>query len=136
MRCLVPAALIMLVASPLLADEPLPSRTLTLPQAIVTGAEPASFDLVDWRALARNPDVPRRDTEPHTMFVIKSHVGIAAGSDNGLLHESRGFYLTVAEWGRWNFGVPSPAVGFGRYPTYDEKRKRAVTKEESTILIS
>jgi hypothetical protein len=136
MRCLVPAALLLLVASSLFADELLPSRTLSLPPAIVTGAEPASFDLVDWRAHARQPAAPRRDTEPHSMFVIKSHVGIAAGYDNGVLHGSAGFYLTVAEWGRWNFGVPSPALGFGRYPTYDERRKQAFTKDESTIIVS
>ena len=135
MRCLVPAALLLLVASPLHADELLPSRTLNLPLAIVTGAEPASFDLVDWRAEARQPPA-RRDTDPHTIFAIKSHVGIAAGYDNGVLHGSAGFYITVAEWGRWNFGVPSPALGFGRYPTYDARRKQAFTKDESTIIVS
>jgi hypothetical protein len=136
MRCLVPAALLLLVSSPLFADEPLASRTLDLPLALVTGTEPASFDLVDWRTEARHPPVPRRDAEPHSLFVIKSHVGIAAGYDNGVLHGSAGFYLTVAEWGRWNFGIPSPALGFGRYPTYDEKRKQVLTKDESTIIVS
>jgi hypothetical protein len=136
MRCLVPAALLALVSSPIFADELLPSRTLSLPLALVTGAEPASFDLADWRAEARRPAAQPRETEPHSMFVIKSHVGIAAGYDNGVLHGSAGFYLTVAEWGRWNFGVPSPALGFGRYPTYDEKRRQVVTKDESTIILS
>ena len=28
--------------------------------------------------------------------------------DNGILHGSVGVYLTVAEWGRWNFGVMAP----------------------------
>ena len=135
MRCLVPAALLLLVASPLHADQLLPSRALNLPPAIVTGAEPASFDLVDWRAEARQPPA-RRDTDPHTIFAIKSHVGIAAGYDNGVLHGSAGFYVTVAEWGRWNFGVPSPALGFGRYQTYDAQRKQAFTKDESTIIVS
>jgi hypothetical protein len=135
MRCLVPAALLLLVASPLYADEPLSSRTLNLPLAIVTGAQPASFDLVDLRAQARQP-AARRDSEPHSIFTIKSHVGVAAGYDNGVLHGSAGFYLTVAEWGRWNFGVPSPGLGFGRYPTYDTRRKLAFTKDESTIIVS
>jgi hypothetical protein len=135
MSCLVPAALLLLIARPLLADDSLPSRNLNLPLAIVTGSEPASFDLVDWRAQARQPP-PRRDTEPHSMFVIKSHVGVAAGYDNAVLHGSAGFYLTVAEWGRWNFGVPSPAIGFGRYPAYDARRKQAFTKDESTIVVS
>jgi hypothetical protein len=135
MRCLVPAALLLLVASPLYADDLLPSRTLSLPDAVVTGAAPASFDLVDWRAEARQLPA-RRDTEPHTIFVIKSHVGIAAGYDNAVLHGSAGFYLTVAEWGRWNFGVPSPGLGFGRYPTYDPRSKQAFTKDESTIIVS
>ena len=47
---------------------------------------------------------------------MKQHLGIAGGYDNGIAHGSVGYYLTVAEWGRWNFGVPSIEIGIGRYP--------------------
>jgi len=53
-----------------------------------------------------------------------------------MLHGSLGFYLTVAEWKRWNFGVMSPGLGFGRYTAYDPQRKQSLTKNESTLFIS
>jgi len=52
------------------------------------------------------------------------------------VHGSLGFYITVAEWGRWNYGIPSPALGFGRYPVYDAKRKQSFMKNESSLFIS
>ena len=136
MRCLLPAACLLLVASPLLADEPLPSRILTLPLAIVSSAQPASFDLMELREHERHRVVPRVETDPRTIFAIKHHLGVAAGYDNGIVHGSVGYYLTVAELGRWNFGVPSPALGFGRYPVYDVKRQQTYMREESTVFVS
>jgi hypothetical protein len=127
MRWLLAAALL-LAATPAFADEPLPSRDLMFPPFVVQAFEPTSFDLIDFREeqcqLARN----RIDVQPHSLFVIKRHVGVAGGYDNGVSRGSVGFYLTVAEWGRWNFGVPSPEFGFGRYPVYDSRRQQAVTK--------
>jgi hypothetical protein len=136
MRCLLSAAFVFLIAGPLLADAPLPSRPLPLVGVIVAGAEPGSFDLIDFRAEAEQTAAPRGEEEPHTMFRIRKHVGVAVGYDNGVVHGSVGFYVTVAEWGRWNFGVPSPALGFGRYRTWDAKRKESFTKEESSIFVS
>jgi hypothetical protein len=136
MRCLSPAAFLLLVASPLLADDVLPGRTLSLPLAVVSSVEPASFDLLELRDHARHPPAPSAETEPRTIFVIKHHLGVAAGYDNGIVHGSFGYYITVAELGRWNFGVPSPAIGFGRYPVYDAKRQRTYMQEESTVFVS
>jgi hypothetical protein len=42
----------------------------------------------------------------------------------------------VAEWGRWNFGGPSPALGFGRYSLYDTKRKQQIQKDQAALFIS
>ena len=66
-------------------------------------------------------------------FGIKKHVGIASGYDNGILHGSVGLYVTVAEFGRWNFGVMAPEIGLARYTLYDERRRQPVTKTEYTI---
>src|SRR5262245_38987534 len=118
------------------AAEPLPSRSLDLPEAIIQNLEPVSFDLIDYRRDQRHPATAQRDAPPHTIFVIKRHVGFAAGYDYGVVHAALGLYLTVAEWGRWNFGVPSPELGFGRYPAYDAKHNRSFTKDASTLFIS
>lgn len=136
MASLMPAVLLLLAASPLLASDPLPSRALTLPPAVVSGSEPASFDLLDLREGEGHSPAPVSETTPRTIFVIKHHVGVAAGYDNGVVHGSLGYYVTVAEWGRWNFGVPSPALGFGRYHAYDAKNKRTFIKDESSIFVS
>jgi hypothetical protein len=136
MRVLLAATLLLFPAT-LLADDSVRSRSLELPQAIVSGLEPQSFDLIDFRAdEAARLVPPVREVTPHTIFGIKQHLGFAGGYDNGVVHGSLGFYITVAEWGRWNFGVPSPALGFGRYRVYDAKRKEGVSKEESTIFVS
>ena len=76
------------------------------------------------------------DVEPHTIFIIKRHVGAALGYDNGIVHTGIGVYLTVAELGRWNFGIPAIEFGIGRYPVYDQQRRHAFTKEQPTLLIS
>ena len=136
MRCLLPAACLLLVASPLLADDVLPSRPLTLPIAIVPASESGSFDLIDFRASERHVAPPPAEAQPHTIFAIRHHLGIAAGYDNGIAHGSLGYYVTVAALGRWNFGVPSPALGFGRYPAYDMKRRVTFMREESSIFVS
>ena len=76
------------------------------------------------------------EVEPHSHFGIKQHIGVAAGYDNGVLHGSVGMYLTVVEFGRWNYGIPSPAIGFGHYQVYDALRKQVSAKDESTLFIS
>ena len=136
MRSVLTAALLLLVASPLLADEPLPSRALALPFAVITGSEPTSFDLIDFRDEEVRQGSGIGEARPHTIFQVKHHVGIAGGYDNGVVHGSLGYYVTVAEWGHWNFGVPSPALGFGRYRVYDPKLKRPSFKDESSIFVS
>lgn len=117
------------------AAEPLPSRPLAIEPFVIAENHLVNFDLLDARAELSEPPA-RAEVQPHTLFGIKRHVGVGAGYDNGILHGSIGLYLTIAEMGRWNFGIPSPAVGFGRAGEYDSKQKRAVTKTQATILIS
>jgi hypothetical protein len=139
MRWLPAAAILFLLAtaSAHADDAPLPSRPLDAPTAVVPAVQPFSFDLIDWRADERERARPAvAEVEPHSHFGIKQHLGVAAGYDNGVVHGSVGFYLTVVEWGRWNYGVPSPAIGFGHYPFYDPLRKQVYAKEESTLFIS
>ena len=118
------------------AGDPLPSRPIHLDGVIAPGVLPVSFELLDYRAAEREEPPRHSDTPAHSMFGVKSHLGFAGGYDSGIVHGAIGLYLTVAEWGRWNFGVPSPELGFGRYPAYDVRRNRSITKDESTLFIS
>jgi hypothetical protein len=118
-------------------SEVLPSRELLLPPAVVQAIDPVSFDLIDFRNEQWLGDTKsRKDEDPHTIFVIKRHIGASMGYDNTIVHGSVGLYLTVAEWGRWNFGVPSVGVGAGRYPIYDRTQNRSVMSSQATVFIS
>lgn len=113
-----------------------PSRDLLLPPAIVNGIEPVNFDLVDMRDEIREEKRNIRVEDPHSIFVIKRHIGASIGYDNTILHGSVGLYVTIAELGRWNFGVPSVAFGIGRYPTYDRADQEASMKSQPTVFVS
>lgn len=117
-------------------DELLPSRDLLFPPAVVQNVEPVNFDLLDVREEAREEARNVRVENPKTIFVTKRHIGASVGYDNSIVHGSVGFYLTVAEWGRWNFGVPSIGFGLGRYPTYDRAQKQPLKKSQATIFVS
>ena len=132
------ATVVVLVSSaPTLADQTLPSRPLDPVAVALPAPAPVSFDLVDFREAQRaEATPPRSDSTPHSIFVIKQHVGIAGGYDNGSAHGSIGFYITVAELGRWNFGVPSFEIGVGRYPAYDARLNESFMKEEVAFFVS
>ena len=138
MRCLQLAAALLLFSVPAVAsDDTVPSRRLELSPTAIAAEQPANFDLIDYHAGQAAAAVkPVGEVQPHTIFGLKRHVGFGAGYDNGIVHATVGLYITVAEWGKWNFGVPSPAVGFGRYRVYDEAMQRGVSKEESSIFVS
>jgi len=134
MRWLLATVLLLASHSPVFADDTLPSRTLDLPFAIVADV-PISFDLLDFREEKRLPP-PTTDVPTHSIFAVKQHVGFAGGYDNGSAHASVGFYITVAEWGRWNFGVPSFEVGFGRYPAYDRVTNQYFMEDQMAFFVS
>ena len=117
-------------------DGVLPSRDLDLPPAIVQDIEPVDFDLLDVRQEQHETALVIHNEDPHTHFVIKHHLGASVGYDNTVVHGSVGFYVTVAEWGRWNFGVPSLGLGVGRYPIYDRRLGIPVTKSQPTLFVS
>jgi hypothetical protein len=115
----------------------LPSRTLTLPPVTLVEPAPIDFDLVDIRDEERAKELLHKDDgEPHSIFIVKRHLGISAGYDNTIVHGGVGLYLTVAEWGRWNFGVPSAGIGFGRYPIYNRATQMSEMKEQLTVFVS
>lgn len=113
-----------------------PSRDLLLPPAVVAGLEPVNFDLLDVRDEMREASRNIAVEDPHSIFVIKRHIGASVGYDNTILHGSVGLYLTIAELGRWNFGVPSVGFGMGRYPTYNRVDKEASTQSQPTVFVS
>jgi hypothetical protein len=137
MRWLLTTVCLLASLAPALAEDRLPARTFDRPLASVPDHGPWSFDLIDFRAEARRARAaPRTDLDPHTFFIVKHHLGLAGGYDNGIFHGSVGYYLTVAEWGRWNFGVPSLEIGVGRYPAIDRLSQRPIMKESLTFLVS
>ena len=114
---------------------PLPSHALPTSLIVLPATEGINFDLYDVRAELAEP-ASHNEVQPHSIFTIKRHVGLAAGYDNGIVHGSLGLYLTVAQIGRWNFGVTSPAFGFGRYREMNARTRQSFMKTESTVLIS
>jgi hypothetical protein len=137
MRWLLTTVCLLASLTPALAEERLPARPVDVPFAVVPDHGPWSFDLIDFRAEERLAGaVARADVDPHTFFIVKHHVGMAAGYDNGIVHGSIGYYLTVAEWGKWNFGVPSLEIGMGRYPAIDRASQRPIMKDALTLLVS
>jgi hypothetical protein len=138
MRWVLAVALLLSTSAAAAAEESLPSRNLLFTPIVVPDVEPMNFDLVDFRAeqRLRAAHARRTDAEPHSIFVIKRHIGVAAGQDSGIVHGSLGLYLTIAEWGRWNFGVPAAELGFGRYLVYDPKLRQTVVKNEYTLIVS
>jgi len=138
MRWLLTIVILLAPSTSARADEPLQGRFVDLTLiATLPGPQPMSFDLVDLRADERAALIPAKsDKEPHSFFQVKQHVGIAGGYDNGSAHGSIGYYVTVAELGRWNFGVPSLEVGVGRYPTYDARLQQSFMKDEVAFFVS
>jgi hypothetical protein len=135
MRWLLTTVCLLASLTSVFAEPCLPSRPIDVPLAIVVNREPESFDLIDFREAQRLAP-PVSDAPTRTIFAIKQHLGIAGGYDNGSAHASVGFYLTIAEWGRWNFGVPSFEVGVGRYPVYDRVANRSYLKDQMTFFVS
>lgn len=117
------------------ADERLPSREWPIAYVGLIDTPGENFDLFDVRFEMTEPshysEVPTK-----SIFGIKRHIGFGGGYDQGIPHASVGFYVTIAEWGRWNFGAPSPAIGFGRYQVYDRRQKKYLRQLQSTILVS
>jgi hypothetical protein len=135
MRWLLTTVCLLASLLPVSAEECLPSQPLDLPLVVVIGSEPENFDLIDFRQEARLPP-PAVDAPAHTIFMVKQHLGFAAGYDNGSAHASVGFYITVAEWGRWNFGVPSFEIGMGRYPARDRLTNQLLMKDQMAFFVS
>jgi hypothetical protein len=138
MRWLFTTVLLLVVSlTPVLADDHLAARPIDVPLATVPDHGPWDFDLIDLRAEQRLAvRAPAVEGAPRSFFNVKHHLGVAGGYDNGIFHGSVGYYLTVAEWGRWNFGVPSPEIGVGRYTVIDRLTQRAVKQDSVTILVS
>jgi hypothetical protein len=137
MRWLLSTVLLFASLTPAWADETVAARPLDLGVVTLPGPQPINFDLVDLRAEARAAQTPpRSDNDPHSIFVIKQHLGVAGGYDNGTAHGSIGFYITVAEWKRWNLGVPGIEIGVGRYPAYDARLNQSFMKDEIAFFVS
>jgi hypothetical protein len=137
MRWMLTTALLFASLAPVFADEAVPAHAIAPAFSLLPPAPPVSFDLIDVRQEQRDALVVKvPDVESHSHFVTKQHLGVGAGYDNGTMHGTVGYYLTVAEWGRWNFGVPSIAIGIGNYPTYNARLGQYIMQEEFGIFVS
>jgi hypothetical protein len=137
MRWMLTTALLFASLTSAFADDALPARLVAPGFSLLPPPPPVSFDLIDFRQEQRVALLPTKsDLESHTHFITKHHIGVAAGYDNGTAHGTVGYYLTVAEWGRGNFGVPSIALGLGRYPTYNARLNQSLMKDELGIFVS
>jgi hypothetical protein len=137
MRWMLTTVLLFASLTPVFAEEPLPSRAIAPAFSVLPSPQAVSFDLIDVRQEQRIALVPTTpDVETHSHFITKHHLGVAAGYDNGTMHGTFGYYLTVAEWGRWNFGVPSIALGLGNYPTYNARLGQYIMQEQFGIFVS
>jgi len=110
----------------------LETRPLNLPLFVIVDTPLVNFDLLDVRSEA--PLSVVKETEPHTVFALRRHVGIAGGYDQGVVHGSVGLYITVAELGRWNLGIPSPGIGLSRYHLFDRSRGTYATTIMSLLI--
>jgi len=126
-------AVIALAGSINASAPPLESRSFTGPPFVIADTALLNFDLYELRSELRLPVTPEVEA-PHSVFRLRHHVGISGGYDQRIVHGSVGFYITVAEIGRWNMGVPSPAIGLIRYQTYDRYRGSFAKTEMSVIL--
>jgi hypothetical protein len=137
MRCLLTTVFLLASLTPVLAQDRLPARPIDVPLAVVPDHGPWSFDLIDFREEERAARLtPHVDVVPHTVFNIKHYLGVAGGYENGIAHGAIGYYVTVAEWGRWNFGIPSVEVGVGRYPVIDRLTQRPIMEEQVAVFLS
>lgn len=136
MGWLITTLLLLSPVQPPSTEDLLPSRDISWPPAVVVSVEPVNFDLLDVRDDEREDVRNIRNENPHSIFVIKKHIGASVGYDNAIVHGGVGLYLTVAEWGRWNFGVPSLGVGFGRYPIYDRLERHSSMQSQATVFVS
>src|SRR5438132_6878753 len=78
MGWVIAALLLLPFSEPLPPEQLLPSRALPAAGVVVAGAEPASFDLIDWREERRRSAIVIPDSPPHSVFGFKRHVGFAA----------------------------------------------------------
>jgi hypothetical protein len=127
---------LLLLSSASMQADALPSRDIAGPVFVAPDVEPTNFDLVDARDEVRDEKLNIKVEDPHTIFMIKRHIGASIGYDNTVVHGSVGLYLTIAELGRWNFGVPSVAFGVGRYPTYDRSEGHSSMSNQPTVFVS
>jgi hypothetical protein len=163
MRWIIAAALSVFVAAPVAAhpqssppphevsarpapDEaraPLPSREIARQPFVLDVADLEDWALADFDAIDAATEAARQakwvknvENPAKSLWAIKQHWDIGwIGVNGGMLHGTiLGTHLTVAEWGRWNFGTPGAGIGFLRHATYNQYTKQTLTREDFTFI--
>jgi hypothetical protein len=90
----------------------------------------------DWAAEAIRAEFQSAKTDKieRSHFNTKEHWGFGFGYDNRMVHGSFGMQLTVAEWGRWNYGTLGASVGFMRRPQANGQKQEREKSDVSLFL--
>jgi hypothetical protein len=80
--------------------------------------------------------VKKAEKPEHSIFNFKRHWGFGLGYDNRMIHGSAGMQMTIAEWGRWNYGTLGASLGFMRTSKLDEKTQRPIANNDLSLFIT
>src|SRR5262249_10395300 len=64
------------------------------------------------------------------------HWGFGLGYDNRMIHGSLGMQMTIAEWGRWNYGTLGASLGFIRTSRLNEKTGRVTDGNDAALFVT
>jgi hypothetical protein len=120
------------------SDDVLPSIPIPFTPFVITGTDLVNFDILDVRAENAKHISNQDENSAHSLWTPKQQWDVGwLGVNGSTLHGTiLGTHMTVAEWGRWNFGTPGVGLGFIRHSVYDPGTKRALPREDLTCIIN
>lgn len=147
MRWIVIAVALCVFAGPVYAAPAsataLPSRAIATTPFVLDVDGLIEWSLADFDAMDAQADAARQaafakspENAAKSLWAIKHQWDIGwLGFNGGILNGTiLGTHLTVAEWGRWNFGTPGVGLGFIRHADYNRYTKQSVMKDDLTFL--
>jgi hypothetical protein len=116
----------------------LPSTPVPFVPFTISGTDLVNFDVLDVRVENAKRISNQSEDSAHSLWVPKQQwdVGWMGVSGNTLHGTILGTHMSVAEWGRWNFGTPGVGLGFIRRSVYDVRTKRALPRKDVTCIMS
>ncbi len=121
----------------------LPSRSIPIAPFSISVDDLIDWSLADFDAMDARAEAARKaawtghpENPAKSLWAIKHQWDIGwLGFNGGVLNGTIiGTHLTVAEWGRWNFGTPGVALGFLRHAKFNEYTGQSVMVDDLTFL--